>query len=297
MKTIVLHKFRPNQKCAITFAREWSRLQKRLIFLVFLIFLSCFSKAQITDSGFALVRTYHGNVAGAAVDNLDNLYIISTTGQIKKFGPRGDSIGVFNGVRAYGKLTAVDVSNPLKPLLFYKDFSNVVVLDRLLAARVSLNLRQFNILQPSAIGLSYDNNVWVYDAFDNKLKKIDEGGNLLLQTDDFRQLFGQSFAPQKIINDGGFVYLADSASGIFVFDNYGTYKRKIPLKGWQNIDVTNGRIVRLSHDAVVVYNPVNFSEKRSPFPSRFKPYLHSFTAGNKLVTFAADSLRIYRVGY
>lgn len=272
-----------------------SYIQTFLLLLAFILTTS--SYAQITDSSFTLIKTYKGDITNAAVDNLDNLYIISSTGQVKKFGPKGDSIGVFNGIRNYGKLTAIDVTNPLKPLLFYKDFSNVVVLDRFLANRISLNLRKFNILQPSAIGLSYDNNIWVFDQYDNKLKKIDESGNLLSQTDDFRSLFSQSFAPQKIINDDGFVYLADSTSGIFVFDNYGTYKRKILLKNWNAIDISSGRVVRLSKEAIVVYNPVNFSEKSLPYPSSFKPYLHSFTTSNKMVTFSQDSLRVYRVGY
>lgn len=274
---------------------------RAFVIQMFCIAISCIiyssSYAQITDSGFNLVKTYKGDIAGAAIDNLDNLYIISSTGQVKKFGARGDSVGVFSGIRNYGKLNSIDVSNPLKPLLFYKDYSNIVVLDRFLAQRASLNLRQFNILQPSAIGLSYDNNIWVFDTYDNKLKKIDEGGNLLLQTDDFRTLFNQSFAPQKIINTEGFVYLADSVSGIFVFDIYGTFKRKILLKDWNTIDVWNGMVVRLTRDAIVVYNPANFMERNIRFPSSFTPYLHSFTSTNKLVTFSQDSLRIYRVGY
>lgn len=267
----------------------------------FLVIASCFVasfiNAQITDSSFSLVKTYKGDVTGAAVDNLDNLYIISSTGQVKKFGAKGDSVGVFNGIRAYGKLYTIDVSNPLKPLLFYKDFSNVVVLDRFLASRASLNLRQFNILQPSAIGLSYDNNIWVFDQYDNKLKKIDEAGNILLQTDDFRSLFNQSFAPQKIINENGFVYLADSASGIFVFDNYGTYKRKILLKDWQTIDVWNGMVVRLGKDAIIVYNPTSFVEQSRKFPLGFIPYQHSFTVNNWLITHSRDSLTIYSIKY
>lgn len=269
----------------------------RVICVLSAVFLSVCGRAQIADTSFSLVKTYRGDVVGAAVDNLDNLYILSSTGQVKKFGPNNDSVGVFNGVRAYGKLTAIDVSNPLKPLLFYKDYSNVVVLDRFLATRASLNLRRYNVVQPSAIGLSYDNNIWVFDQYDNKLKKIDEAGAVLMQTDDFRTLFGQSLAPQKIINDGGLVYLADSAVGIYVFDNYGTFKRRIALKSWSAVDVWGGRVLRLSNEAVVVYNPVNFAEKRVPFPPTFRPYLHAFVNSNKLVTFSPDSLRIYRVGY
>lgn len=266
-----------------------------VVLLLISIMFASIAQSQITDTGFALVRTYKGDITGAAVDNLDNLYIISSTGQVKKFGPKGDSVGVFNGIRNYGKLNTIDVSNPLKPLLFYKDFSNVVVLDRFLANRSSLNLRQFNILQPSAIGLSYDNNIWVFDTYDNKLKKIDETGTILLQTDDFRSLFNQSFSPQKIINDNGFVYLADSASGIFVFDNYGTFKRKIILKDWSTIDIWNGMVVRLNKNAIIVYNPTNFQERNLQFPSSFTPYLHSFTNNNKLITFTDSLLMIYRI--
>lgn len=252
-----------------------------------------FAHAQ-KDSAFLLVRTYSGDIAGAAIDNLDNLYVVSSTGQLRKFNNRGDSVGVFNGIRNYGKLQAIDVTNPLKPLLFYKDFSTVVILNRLLASRTSLDFRRHNVLQPTAIGLSYDNNIWVFDQYDNKLKKLDEAGNNLLETADFRQLFNQTFTPQKIINDGGFVYLADSAAGVFVFDNYGAFKRKIALKNWRNLDVWGGKLVRLGGDAVMVYNPDTFIEQTQKFPAAFTPYLHSFTTHNKLITFSSDSLRIYR---
>lgn len=267
------------------------------IFTILFLFIATIGRSQVNDSAFSLVKTYKGDITGVALDNLDNLYILSSTGQVKKFGAKGDSVGVFNGIRNFGKLYSIDVTNPLKPLLFYKDLSNIVVLDRFLANRASINLRQFNILQPTAIGLSYDNNIWVFDQFDYKLKKIDEAGTILSQTDDFRMLFNQSFAPQKIINQDGFVYLADSSKGILVFDNYGTFKRKILLNNWNTIDVWKGMIVRLSKDAIVVYNPTSFTERSYRFPSSFTPYLNSFTNTNKLITFSSDSLRIYRVGY
>ncbi len=269
----------------------------KCLFIILICFATTFASAQVNDTAFALVKTYRGDITGAAMDNLDNLYLISSTGQVKKFGPKGDSIGVFNGIRNNGKLYSIDVTNSLKPLLFYKDFSSVVILDRFLANRSTINLRKYNILQPSAIALSYDNNIWVYDVYDNKLRKIDEAGNIQLETSDFRQLFGKGFSPQKIINDNGLVYLADSATGIFVFDNYGTFKKKLDLKGWNNIEVRNGNIVRLNSSEIVVYNPATFSEQRQKFPARFTPYIRSFTNSNKLITFSQDSLRIYRFAY
>lgn len=265
----------------------------RYFFTIVLFLLASASFAQ-KDSAFLLLRTYKGDIASVALDNLDNLYIVSSTGQLKKLNNRGDSVGVFNGIRAHGKLQAIDVTNPLRPLLFYKDFSTVVILDRFLANRSSIDLRRHNVLQPTAIGLSYDNNIWVFDQYDNKLKKLDEAGNSLLETTDFRQLFNQTISPQKIINDNGLVYLADSAQGIFVFDNYGAFKRKIALKNWRTIDIWNGSLVRLGPHEVIVYNPATFLEQSQRFPASFTPYLHSFTTRNQLITFSADSLRIYR---
>ena len=252
--------------------------------------------AVAQDSSFTLVKTYTGDIANAAMDNLENLYIISSTGQIRKYNAGGDSMGVYSQVRNFGQLYSIDVSNPLKILLFYKDFSTVVVLDRFLAVVATVDLRKFSILQPGAIGLSYDNNILVYDEYDNRLKKIDEQGNKLLETAEFRTIFTEPIAPQKIISDNGLVYLADTASGVFVFDNYGTFKRKLPVMNWQSIAVVNNNLVSTRDDMITVYNPATLMEIKRKFPF-FKPYLQSFTHANKFVTLSPNQLQVYQFRY
>src|SRR5215216_5182065 len=158
-----------------------------------------FSFAQV-DTTFQLVQTFPGEIADAAVDNLENVYILTTTDQLKKYNASGDSVAVYNNVRKFGKVYSIDVANPLKILLYYKDFSSIVVLDRLLATRSTIDLRRKNILQVAAIGQSYDNNIWVFDAYDNKLKKIDDEGTVLSETPDLRQVFDKGITPQQIID-------------------------------------------------------------------------------------------------
>jgi hypothetical protein len=246
------------------------------------------------DSSFVLVKTYRGDIVDAAVDNLDNLYVISSTGQIKKFDAAGDSSAVYNQVKNFGKLYSLDVSSPLRPMLFYKDFSTIVLLDRFLANRSILDLRKYNILQPGAVGLSYDNNIWVFDEYDNKLKKVDEQGNLLLETPDFRTIFSENLRPQKIINDNGLVYLADPAIGVFVFDTYGSFKKKILLKHWQSIAVKENYLIQTHPNEIVVYNTKTFVDVKKPIPSSFQPYIRSFSTASKLVTFSNDTLHVYQ---
>jgi hypothetical protein len=188
----------------------------------------------------------------------------------------------------------LDVSNPLRPLLFYKDFSTVVLLDRFLANRATIELRRYQIFQPGAAGLSYDNNIWIFDEYDNKLKKIDEAGNLLSETTDFRTIFAETVRPQKIISDNGLVYLADSVNGVFVFDNYGSFKKKLAVKNWQNITVRENYLIQTQKNAIVVFNTATYVDAKKPVPSSFAPYLHSFSTATRFVAFTTNSLSLYK---
>lgn len=274
---------------------------KTLFTLSLLLSLGLAAAGQ--DSLFRYLRTVPGPVVGAFADNLDGLYLVTETGGLKKYNAAGDSVAVFNGLRQFGKLQAVDASNPLKLLLFYKDFSTIVILDRLLAVRATIDLRRQNILQVSAIGLSYDNNIWLFDELEHKLKKINESGELLLATPDFRQLFAGSardrnaIVPQQITDRNGWVHLADSAHGIFVFDNLGTYRRKYPVTGWTSLFIGERQIVGLTPDRLLLYQPATLLQTEQPLPPNFKPYFHGFAGTNKFLLFANDGLRIYRHGF
>lgn len=269
---------------------------KKLLIITSFLLLALWVTAQ-KDSSFVLVKSYQGDVMTAAIDNLDNLYILSSKGQLKKYNAAGDSVAVYNQVRHSGKPATLDISNPLRPLLFYKDYSSVVILDRLLATRSSLDLRKYNILQPTAIGLSYDNNIWVFDGYDNKLKKIDEQGNTLLETVDFRTIFPQPIAPQSIINDNGMVYLADSASGVLVFDNYGTFKKKIPLTGWQSVTVKGPFVIQTTAQGIIIFNTTTYTDTTHPFPPSFQPYVHLMSGTYKLLNLSGESLHIYQLRF
>lgn len=190
-----------------------------------------------SDSSFRLNRLVKGDIVAFTIDNLDNIYLLSSTNQVKKLNSNGDSVAVFNDVKKFGQASLIDVSNPLKILLYYRDFATIVVLDRLLNVRNTIDLRKQNILQVRAIGQSYDNKIWVYDEVENKLKKIAEDGTLLQETPDFRQLFGEAPTPQKIFDQDQYVYLYDSTKAVFVFDYYGALKNKILISGWQNFKV------------------------------------------------------------
>ena len=262
--------------------------------LISLLFILAQARAAAqTDTSFRLVKTITGDIADFTIDNLDNIYILNSRNQVKKLNAAGDSVAVFNDVKKYGKATLIDVSNPLKVLLYYRDFATIVVLDRFLNVVNSIDLRKQNILQARAIGQSYDNRVWVYDELESKLKKIDEDGSLLQETPDFRLLFDKTPNPQKIFDQDKYVYLYDSTQSIFVFDYYGTLRNKILIKGWENLKVTGKYIFGSNADTLHRYEISSFRLDEWKMPEEIAKSRAFHFSSTRLYALKKDSVEIY----
>jgi len=264
----------------------------KLTGILLLFFFSPRIAAQ-TDSAFLFVKTVKGDIVSFTVDNLDNIYLLSSSNQVKKLNSNGDSVAIFNDVKKFGQASLIDVSNPLKVLLYYRDFATIVVLDRFLNVRNTIDLRKQNILQARAIGQSYDNKIWLYDEVENKLKKIDEDGKLLMETPDFRQLFGQAPIPHKIFDEDKYVYLYDSARAVFVFDYYGAFKTKIPISGWKNFKVTGKYIFGSKDNQLFRYNIKTLRTEEWKMPEQLYMAQSFNFSSSRLYALRKDSIEIY----
>lgn len=221
---------------------------------------------QVNDTAFKIDRIIAGEFSDFNVDNLGNIYVVGPTGQLKKLKPNGDSLAVFNNVRQYGKIHFIDVSNPLKVLLHFKDYGTIVILDRFLNARGTLDLRRMQLFQVKSIGQSYDNNIWVYDELESKLKRIGEDGRIIDQSADFRQLFDSTPSPNFIVDQNKLVYLYDQQKGAYIFDYYGTFKNRIRFLDWTDFTVIGNTIFGRDANLLYKYEPgtLNLQQYRIP---------------------------------
>ena len=230
---------------------------------IFIILLACFAYAECTAQDSVLkvqlFQTIRGEIKDFATDNLGNIYIVKQSNQIKKFNAKGDSLGVYNDVKRYGNIYSIDATNPLKVLVYFKDFSTIVVLDRLLSVLNIIDLRKQSILQVNAIASSYDNNIWLYDELDSKLKKIDDNGNVLLESTDFRQVFDLVPSPTNIFDRDGQLYLYDAKQGLMVFDYYGGKKNNLQLLNYKDLQVIDKSTISARDSShIVLYKPATF---------------------------------------
>jgi hypothetical protein len=267
----------------------------KIYLLISLTLLALQSFAQ-QDSVFILNKTIPGDYAYFTADNLDNIYLVNnTTNQLKKINGDGDSIGVFNDIRKYGKLFSIDATNPLKILLYYKKFSTIVVLDRLLNVRNTINLGKKNIFKVKAIATSYDNNIWLFDEGESKLKKIDENGEVVMESVDFRTLFDVVPSPSQITDQDGFLYLYDSSKGFYTFDYYGALKNNIPFLNWNSTAVIGKSLYGFGDSILYQYQTASLKLKEYPTPGFFKTAAQIKVANNKVYLLQKDGVQQFLI--
>jgi len=117
----------------------------------------------------------------------------------------------------------------------------------LLSQRNTINFRKQDIFIVKAITTSYDNYIWLFDEQDFKLKKINDDGRVLQESNDMRVLVDSVPSPSQIIDSDSFVYLYDPEKGFYVFDYYGTLKNNLPFRNWTSVSISK-KIVYGFHD-------------------------------------------------
>ncbi len=269
----------------------------RSIYICCFILIRAITVFAFSDTTLLLLpeKKIPGSYTNFYVDNLNNIFLINADNRIKKLNNKYDSVAVFNDTRRYGNIYLLDVNNPLKILVYYKDFSTIVLLDRFLNIRNTIDLRRSGILQAKAVAQSYDNNYWVFDELENKLKKLDDNGNILLQTADFRILFSDEFLPSRIIDYEGMLYLYDEKTGWMLFDYYGAFKQKIKAKNRKDVNVTANFLTGRDDNYIYFDNIKTFASGKFNLSINVANALKAQRQNDKAFILQKDGLVIYKI--
>jgi hypothetical protein len=198
-------------------------------------------------------------------DNLQNVYVFHGS-SLRKYNSQGKLMFNYSD-KSYGAITSVDVNDPMKVLVFYKDFPEVVLLDNTL----SVNGNPFS---PADVGYplatlactSHDNGVWLYDAQNFQLIRLDVNLNAVVKTGNFAQTLGISLNPDYLFEYDNYVYMNDSAQGILVFDSYGTYFKTIPITGLTTFQVRGDDLFYITKNRVRTFHLKTIMEDETKAP-------------------------------
>lgn len=194
---------------------------KTIILYSFLFVLSCTAFAQ-DDIKIA------DHVLSYQVDRLGNVYYVDSKNGLNKYEPNIKRYTRYADMRS-GKITSIDVSNPLRVVVFYEGRSIAKFLDVNLTEINSFDIRTtYSEGWISLVASSNNNGLWMYDNVNRKIIKIDVQFNTQFSTGDLYLVLSEKINPIALKENADELFLCDSTNGIFVFDMFGGLKRKIP---------------------------------------------------------------------
>lgn len=258
---------------------------KNILFIV-LIFLGFISN----DSKFKLIKSISVSSNSFTTDNLGNIYIINGT-TLSKYDSEGNLLKSYSN-KNYGNISSMDVTNPMKLIVFYESFQYIILLDNMLTPSsepVSLEVLGYN--QTSLACSSHNNGLWIYNKQNFELIRFDQNFLQTNKTENITRQVMNEVNPNFLIEQNNKVFLNDFSKGIFVFDIYGTYSKTIPLKGLGSFQISNDDIIYFKDGKLKSYNMKTLSEAEINLPTTETLFARS--EKEKLYLLKQKSIDIY----
>ena len=280
-------------------------MKKTIFFVVLVILVSCVAATSTRvatktvnssnnkDSVLVLPLISASKVAGNQVncDPVENYYISNST-SIWKTSSQNNQKFVFDSKKS-GTITLIDAGDPMKILVFYKDLSLITFLDNFLAeGSFNVSLMDFGLDQAEVVCKSLNNGIWVYDVKQDKLVKISNTLKIEVEILNIQRIIGETISPTQMLERTTGLYINDPQKGIFVFDNYGAFLRKIPELNISKFNVIENTLAFRQGNGINTLNT-----RTLEFNKLFSDSLMTDFSINekKLYILNADSLRIYKL--
>lgn len=204
--------------------------------------------AQLPDSA-----VWQVDAQWLEVDKLQNVYLIDTRGQVRKYSATGQEMFMYSN-QELGPLQQFDATDPFNLLLYYPGFMTAVQLDRTLNERGRLAFADLGLPQIDQVAKSRDNLIWAYDPLGNRLLKLDATGIVLAESQNLSLLPQGPPTPTHLLATGNYVYLYDPGLGLLLFDAFGQYIQTISLPGKTLVQTLGDQLVLRDATSLLLIN-------------------------------------------
>ncbi len=185
------------------------------------------------------------------IDHLDHKYILSgyTLSKVTKQG----TLEYQNSF--LGKITSVDVSNPLRILVFFESSNAIVFINNELSEiEHPIFLDDLGLMEISAICSSNINGFWVYNRLKSRVEFYDENLKLVHAGHDQRATIGENNRILSAQMNGKFLYLNVENVGILVFDMFANYIKTLPIRNAKCFHALSKSIVYGQNNQILEYD-------------------------------------------
>ncbi len=212
-------------------------MKKNLIYLIINILYIATCLAQQDSVQFKFIRSFAIEANNLKTDEQGNIYVINNN-ELKKYNSQGLFLNSFSTKNNYN-ITSIDVSNPIKIILFIKENNNIIFLNQTLNITNTIFLYNYDIYSPQLVCNSMRGGFYVYDNMEYSLFYISNNKNEQIKIDFFNNKFELNYIQEN--NDK--LYLNYPDTGIIVLDNFFFEEDFIPIKKIKNIEIKEQNIL------------------------------------------------------
>jgi hypothetical protein len=170
-----------------------------------------------------------GNFKLIDSDNFGNLYALTATNVLEKRNGKGDLICRFSD-KTNGPISSFDVTNPMRVIVYFKEFNRLSVLDNTLTITATFDMNLTGLSGDLFISSTNDNGFWVYEVANGGLNKYNSDFILVSKTENLPKILGIDIQPVSLLNAGNNIFISSTSNGLLVFDQYGNYKKAMPSR-------------------------------------------------------------------
>ncbi|AMR29036.1 hypothetical protein A0257_19315 [Hymenobacter psoromatis] len=237
------------------------------------------------------------NPGAASLDRRGTLYLADQDNNLRQLARDGQLLNTYSPAQP-GHIAVIEAWNQNSLLVFYDDRQQVLLLDRFLAPLSEIRLADYIDGTVRTATLAPDGLLWLLDESALTLREFDPQALRVVQSTPLDLIIGHSRPDFRFMRQyQNNVYLVDHTSGIFVFDNLGNYRKKLPFTGLDFIAFRGDELVYLAQGQLHFFHLYNLTERTQALP----PDLDATTVRQVLLSdqsayfLTAQGLRIYQL--
>lgn len=192
------------------------------------------------------------------IDQYGYFYVIDQDNLIK-YDSEGHTLYHYSN-KLLGNIDQIDISNPLRPLLFYKDQGLIIVLDNTLSQQKEpISLNELGLYQTSCIANSnFDNGVWLYDIDVNEIIKINHLSLVNYRSGNLSVLIPNMEFPILNLKEKNRKLYVVTRNKIFVMDQFGSLLSVITLSAEKGLIIKEKNIITYDGNAICQFDFLDF---------------------------------------
>lgn len=221
-------------------------MKKFLYILILIVFGQSLGAQEVVNSD------YTKGIDAFEIDKLNNFYFIKDN-QILKTDSEFNKLYDYSD-KTFGNIYFIDVSNPFRVLVYYKDFNVIVFLDNKLAPlRSPIYLDDLNYFSADAVCSSSFESFLVFDSQNTRINTISKD---LVTTQKGTSLYSivSEQKPVKMKESNNYIFISFENGYIHVLDKYANYVDSFFYDGLIDFDCINDDLYLLGNNELIAFD-------------------------------------------